>query len=118
MDRRRERWLRSTAFSRLSGSELFAHALALVRLAEERTKPDEQRLPEFTEAALPARRQQIEARRPYDGDLETVILAHAFTHVREQLGLDDPAVKALLGRNSPDDVAAAAIRDTTLNLTK
>jgi hypothetical protein len=43
-----------------------------------------------------------------------VILAHVLTHIREQLGIDDPAVKALLGRLSPDEVAIAAIRDTGL----
>jgi hypothetical protein len=112
--RKREPWLRSTAFSRLTGSDLFAQALTLLRLADEQAKPNDQRLPEFTEAALPARRQQVEAPRPYDKDLETVLLAHILTHLREQLGLDDPAVKALLGRRSPDEVAASAIRDTTL----
>jgi peptidase S46-like protein len=77
--RKRDAWLRSTAFSRLSGSELFGQALTLVRLADEQTKPNERRLPEFTEAALPARRQQIEAPKPYDKDLENG-RARAHTH--------------------------------------
>jgi hypothetical protein len=111
---KRDPWLRSTAFSRLAGSDLFAQAVTLVRLPAEQAKPNDQRLPEFTEAALPARRQQIEAPRPYHKDLETVLLAHILTHLREQLGLDDPAVRALLGRRSPDEVAAAAVRDTAL----
>ena len=34
--------------------------------------------------------------------------------MREQLGLDDPAIKALLGSQSPDEVATSAIRGTML----
>jgi peptidase S46-like protein len=114
VDARRGPWLRNTAFSRLTGSELFAQALTLVRLAEEQTKPNEKRLPEYSDAALPARRQQIQAPRPYDKDLETITLAHILTHLREQFGLDDPAVKALLGPRSPDEVATSAVQTTTL----
>jgi hypothetical protein len=115
VERSREPWLRLTALSRLNGSELFAQAQTLLRHAEELPKPNDKRLPEFTDAALPARQQRIAARRPYDKNLETVLLAHALTHLRDQFGLDDPAVKALLGRRSPDEVASSVIRDTTLH---
>jgi hypothetical protein len=112
---KRDPWLRNAAFSRLTGSQLFGQALTLVRLAAEQTKPNEQRLPEYTESALPARRQQISAPRPYSKEFDTVLFTHILTHLREQLGLDDPAVKALLGRRSPDEVAAAAIGGTRLD---
>ena len=114
VERRRDVWPRFAAFSRLTGSELFAHAQTLVRLAAEQAKPNEERLPEFSEAALPAVRQRIEAVRPYSDALETVALAHILTHIREQLGLDDPATKALLGSRSPDEVAASVIAGTKL----
>ena len=108
-ERRRDVWPRQAAFSRLTGSELYGQAQTLVRLSAEQGKPNEQRLPEFSEAALPAVRQRIEAAKPYSSALETVVLAHILTHIREQLGLDDPATKALLGSRSPDEVAASAI---------
>ena len=114
VERRREVWPRFAALSRLTGSDLFAHAQTLVRLAAEQGKPNEERLPEFSEAALPAVRQRIEAMRPYSDALETVALAHILTHIREQLGLDDPATKALLGSRSPDEVAASVIAGTKL----
>ena len=114
VDHKRDLWKRSAAFSRLTGSELFAQAQTLVRMATELSRANEQRLPEFTNAALPARRQEIEATRPYSTELETLVLAHALRHIREQLGLDDPAVKALLGRRAPDEVASGAIQATTL----
>lgn len=113
-ERRRTVWPRFAAFSRLTGSELYAQAQTLVRLSAEQAKPNEQRLREFSEAALPAVRQRIEASRPYSNELETVVLAHILTHIREQLGLDDPATKALLGNRSPDEVAASAISETKL----
>jgi V8-like Glu-specific endopeptidase len=113
-ERRRTGWPRFAAFSRLTGSELFAQAQTLVRLSAEQAKPNEQRLREFSEAALPAVRQRIEASKPYSNELETVVLAHILTHIREQLGLDDPATKALLGSRSPDEVAASAISGTKL----
>jgi V8-like Glu-specific endopeptidase len=113
-ERRRDVWPRFAALSRLTGSELFAHAQTLVRLSAEQAKPNEQRLPEFSEAALPAVRQRIEATKPYSEALETVALAHILTHIREQLGLDDPATKALLGTRSPDEVAKSAIEETKL----
>ena len=112
---KREPWLRSAAFSRLTGSQLFGQAITLVRLAAEQAKPNAERLPEYTESALPTRRQQISAPRPYNKEFDTVLFIHILTHLREQLGLDDPAVKALLGRQSPDEVAAAAISGTRLD---
>jgi hypothetical protein len=114
VERRRELWPRSAALGRLNGSALFAQAQTLVRLAAEAPRPNEQRLPEFTDAALPGVRQRVLADRPYLADLEIVLLAHALTHVREQLGLDDPAVQALLGRRSPEEVAREAVRGTRL----
>jgi hypothetical protein len=115
VDRRREVWPRVAAFSRLTGSDLFAHAQTLVRLAAEQARPDAERLPEFREAALPGVRQRITAARPHHKDLETVLLAHSLTHVRERIGLDDPATKALLGTRSPDEVASSAIDGTRLH---
>jgi V8-like Glu-specific endopeptidase len=115
MGRKREVWPRFAAFSRLATSDLFQLAVTLVRLAEEQAKPNGERLPEFTDAALPAVRQHLEAERPYPKDLETMALAYFLTHLREQLGLDDPATRALLGRRSPDEVAGDAIKGTTLD---
>jgi hypothetical protein len=112
---KRELWRRSSAFSRLTGSQLFGQAITLVRLAAEQAKPNEQRLPEYTESALPARRQQVAAPRPYSKEMDTVLFTHVLTHLREQLGVDDPAIKALLGTRSPDEAAAAAIGGTRLD---
>jgi hypothetical protein len=112
---KREPWLRSAAFNRLTASQLLGQALTLVRLPAEQAKPNGDRLPEYTESALPGRRQLVTAPRPYSKEMDTVFLTHALTHLREQLGLDDAAVKALLGRRSPEEVAASAIGGTRLD---
>jgi hypothetical protein len=112
---KRDVWRRSLAFSRLTGSQLFGQAITLVRLAAEQAKPNEQRLPEYTESALPARRQQVSAPRPYSKEMDTVLFTHVLTNLREQLGVDDPAIKALLGTRSPDEAAASAIGNTRLD---
>ena len=44
-------------------SQLFGHARTLVRAAEERAKPNDERLPEYTEARLPAVVQNLKADR-------------------------------------------------------
>ena len=115
VQRRREAWPRSTALARLGGSRLVGYAQTLVRLADEQAKPNEQRLSEFRDAALPAVRQRLGAAQPVNRTLETVQLAFILRHIRERLGLDDPAVKALLGKRSPDEVAIAAMAKTELD---
>ena len=112
---KRDPWLRAAAFNRLTASQLLGQALTLVRLPAEQAKPNGERLPEYTESALPGRRQQITASRPYSKEMDTVFLTHVLVHLREQLGLDDPAVKALLGNRSPEEVAASAIGGTRLD---
>ena len=112
---KRDPWLRAAAFNRLTGSQLLGQALTLIRLPAEQAKPNGERLPEYTESALPGRRQIITAATPYSKEMDTVLLIHILTHLREQLGLDDPAVRALLGHRSPEEVAAAAIAGTRLD---
>jgi len=114
MQRKRDPWRRRIALSMLTQSELFEHALRLVRIAAEQAKPDAERLPAYRDAALPAMRQEIASKTPYDEAFETMMLAHSLMYLRERLGLDDPAVKAILGRRSPDEIAADAIKKTTL----
>jgi hypothetical protein len=111
----RELWPRLSILGGLTQSALFRQARRLVRLADERVKPNEQRLPEYNQAALPAVEQQIKADTPYSKELEIVLLTYALSHIRERLGLDDEATRNLLGRRSPEEVATEAIQKTTLD---
>ncbi|MGB3564854.1 MAG: S46 family peptidase [Thermoanaerobaculia bacterium] len=95
-------------------STLFDYARSLVRAAEERQKPNEQRLREYTEAALPQLRQRTLASRPIYPDLEEVDLSFSLDKLREFLGPDSPYVKKVLGRVSPDTLAHALVAGTRL----
>jgi hypothetical protein len=92
----------------------FNYARLLVRGGAERERPDGERLPEFSTAALPAVRQRLEAAVPLHPELETVKLTWSLTQLREQLGTDDPLVQAVLGRESPRQVAGRLVAGTSL----
>ena len=95
-------------------SPVLAHAIALNRYAAEINKPDGQRLEEYTEANFPALKQEIISPAPIHKELEKTALAWWLTKVREYLGTSDADVKALLGKQSPDEIAAALINATKL----
>jgi hypothetical protein len=95
-------------------SQLFVHARALVRAAAERGKPNEQRLPEYTEARLPALVQGLEAEAPNYPEFEIVRLSFGLERMREWLGPDDPVVREVFGKESPDSLATRLVRQSTL----
>jgi hypothetical protein len=95
-------------------SQLFAHARTLVRAAAERAKPNEARLPEFTEARLPAVVQALGADTPIYADFEALRLSFGLERMREWLGPDDPVVRQVFGKDSPDTLANRAVQQSTL----
>jgi hypothetical protein len=100
----------SAAFNSL----LFAHARILVRAAAERAKPNETRLPEFTEARLPAVVQGLGADAPIYPDFEILRMSFGLERMREWLGPDYPLVRQVFGKDSPDALATRLVRDSTL----
>ncbi|MEX1994700.1 MAG: S46 family peptidase, partial [Steroidobacteraceae bacterium] len=95
-------------------STLFGHARALVRAAAERGKANETRLPEYTEARLPAVVQNLQAAAPVYADFEILRLSFGLERMREWLGPDDPLVRRIFGNDSPDKLATRLIRDSSL----
>lgn len=95
-------------------STLFKIARQLHRAAEERPKPNEQRLPEFSEAKLPSLTQSLFSTAPISPELETTLLTFYLTRLREELGTTHPAVVAALGDESPEALAKKVIRGTRL----
>jgi hypothetical protein len=85
-----------------------------VRAAAERTKPNAERLREFTEAALPTLLQQIEAPVPIHLELEQLIFGFGLERMREYLGPDYPLVRTLLAEDSPDSLARGLVASTQL----
>jgi len=95
-------------------SQLFMHARTLVRAAAERGKPNEARLPEFTEARLPAVAQVLKADAPIYPEFEILRLSFSLERMREWLGPDDPVVRQVFGKDSPDALAERLVRQSTL----
>jgi hypothetical protein len=95
-------------------SELFGIGRTLVRAGDERPKPSEKRLREFRESALPSITQGLFSKAPIYDELEIALLSFSLTKMREDLGADDPFVKKVLGRESPDEMATRLIKTTKL----
>lgn len=86
-------------------SDLFYYARVLVRGAQERAKPAAERLPEYGQARLPLLEKELLDAQPVEAALEELALAYWLSKTREYLLTDDPAVKLLLGEESPEGLA-------------
>ncbi|NLH47192.1 MAG: S46 family peptidase [Myxococcales bacterium] len=95
-------------------SQAFSLAADIVRLNTELTKPNEQRLEEYQEANLDSLYHDLFAEVPIYPDLEEAILADALAQLRDELGGDDPLVKAVLKNRDPKLIAKEAVGGTKL----
>jgi hypothetical protein len=95
-------------------STLFNVARTLVRHAEEKDKPNAQRLREYQDAGLESLKQLLFSPAPIYDDLETVKLADSLGMLAEVRGADDPLIKQLLDGKAPPARAAALVRGTRL----
>ncbi|HEX4803510.1 MAG TPA: S46 family peptidase [Myxococcaceae bacterium] len=95
-------------------SQLFTLAKMLVRTSEELTKPNETRLREYTDSAMPAIKQRLFSPAPIYDDLEIATLTFSLTKLRETLGPDDAVVRKVLGKNSPKELATALVKGSKL----
>ncbi len=88
------------------------HALTLVRLSAELSKPSAQWLPEFSDGNLKALLGRLYSPRPIRRILDQALLALLLTEARERLGAEHPYVREALAGREPE-VAARAIMDGT-----
>src|ERR1700683_4594407 len=95
-------------------SDLFNMARTLVRAAEEKTKPNGERLPAYRESSLPTLEFRLFSGRPYYPDLEVFFLADSLEYLVNQYGADDPLVKKLLAGKSPQSRAEQLARETKI----
>lgn len=98
----------------LSG-RLASYARTLVRVAEEREKPSEQRLRGFQEQQLPGMQAMLLSTAPIYKPLETLQVANSLTELQEALGTNDSFVKSVLNGKSPSERAAELINGTKLD---
>lgn len=96
------------------GSDLFAYARQLVRAAAERSKPNEVRLPEYSDSKLREMQEDLFAKQPVYPQYEIVSMTVALTNLRAKLGPDNAYVQAVLGKASPEQLATRLVSHTTL----
>jgi len=101
-------------YAQLRGSSLATLGLLIVQYAAEITKPDTARLDGFHDAQLPSLRFQLSSPAPYYLPLEETLLADSLQESLEELGPNDPFIRAALAGRTPGEAAAALIAGTKL----
>jgi len=96
------------------GSQLFQWARVLVRGAQERAKPSDQRLSEYADSRLSGVESGLFAERPTYPELEQIRLEWWLSKTREWLTVDSPHVRTLLGRESPEQLSTRVVTGTRL----
>jgi hypothetical protein len=94
--------------------ELFDYAMTLVRGAIERTKPNAERLPGYSDTALPLLEKNLLDQKPIAPWLEQLEMEWSLSKAREYLGADHPQTKLLLGKESPEGLAERLVSGTKL----
>jgi hypothetical protein len=89
-------------------------ARTLVRAAEEKPKPNQDRLREFRDSALPSLEQQLFSTEPVYKNMDTVLLADSLSEMQETLGKDNPDVQKVLQGKTPAGAAKEIIANTKL----
>lgn len=116
LDLQREFYVRSTVLSSMSGgSRLFSIAQSIVRLADEKPKPNAERLREYSEAGLDSLTSRLLSPSPIYSDLEIMKLESGLLWAAEKLGGEDPTVLAALAGKSPRARAEELVRNSTLS---
>ena len=95
-------------------SRLAGIANTLVRYAAEVEKPNDVRYEEFRDSELDSLRFLLFSPAPIYPDLEEVLLAADLQESLDELGPEDPYVKAALGGRAPQEVAHELIAGTRL----
>jgi hypothetical protein len=95
-------------------SELFSIARTLVRLAAEKSKPNEKRLREFGEANLPSLELELYSPAPLYDSFEKLKLTDSLQFMVEQIGGEHPVAKKILGGKTPGERAEELVSNTKL----
>src|SRR6202142_2997390 len=111
---RAQLYTRNACLSRLR-LDLLGTGGPLGRAAKVRTKPNGERLPEYTDQALVHVQQEMTAHVPVYKDLEELDLTFSFNVIRRDLGADDAFVKKMLGKESPEQLAHRLVSETHLD---
>jgi hypothetical protein len=95
-------------------STLFKYARLLVRAADERPKPNGERLEEFRDSNRESLELNLFSTEPVYDDVELLTLTDSFTDLAGAFGASDSHVKMVLGDKSPVERASQLIKGTQL----
>jgi hypothetical protein len=95
-------------------SVLYGYARSIVRATQARAKPSAERAPEYADSRLPQIEKTLLDPRQIEPELETLYLGFWLSKAREALGTDAPESRQLLGRESPEGLAARLLTNTKL----
>lgn len=101
-------------YRRAPGMRLGAIALQVVQLAAELQKPDGERLDGYHTAELESLRFRLFSPAPIYPGLEEAMAVDSMKLMLEELGADDPYVKACLDGKTPEEAAKALVAGTKL----
>ncbi|MGD0337267.1 MAG: S46 family peptidase [Bacteroidota bacterium] len=103
-----------TRYRAIRGSRLALMAMDIVWYVTEIQKPDGKRLEGFHDSQLESLRYDLLSPAPFYPVLEETIFADVLRESLEQLGLDDPFIKTVLGTWLPEEVAKELFTNTKL----
>ncbi len=95
-------------------STLLGLARDILRYSEETSKPNGERLREYTDTALPALEMSMYSDAPIYDSLEIAIVADYLDNLRKELGANDPVVKAVLDGKTPKQAATHYVETSKL----
>jgi hypothetical protein len=96
-------------------TDLYWHAQNIVRGARERAKPSSERLAEFTDARIGETEDFVLTDAPIDRGVAQLEMEFWLLKTREYLTADHPAVRRILGGESPESLAARLVQGTRLD---
>lgn len=96
------------------GSELFTLARQIYRYSQEKQKPNDKRLREYVDPALPSLEQSMYSTAPLYDSMEIAVLASYFSFLEKELGAADPLVLQVLHGLSAPAAAADYVQSSKL----
>ncbi|TPW18864.1 MAG: dipeptidyl-peptidase 7, partial [Elusimicrobia bacterium] len=106
------RWKSVTSMRR--ADSMVRNAETIVRWVAEAEKANGKRYEDFRDSNLESLRFEVFSQAPSYPEFEEFLLARRLADYRDDLGADDPFVKAALDGRTPEEAAKAALRGTRL----
>jgi hypothetical protein len=113
-EKHRAEMFKAIRYRSLRGSRMGLVALQVVRYATETKKPDAERLEEYHDSQLESLQFRLFSPAPFFPAMEEMLLANTLQESLDELGADDPFVKAALDGRSPGQLAKEVVAGTKL----